>query len=101
MLASGYRFAAELESLLCNYTTSGTRPERIPYPSKDICCEPIVCVCVLVPLYGVQRDGSRLLHVLPQQHLAMGPIQVGHLDARCARICPVQLVMDPVDGQST
>jgi len=60
-----------------------------------------VCVCVgLLPLYGVQRDGSGLLHVLPQQHLAVRPVQVGHLDTGRPGVCPVQLVMDPVYGQA-
>lgn len=54
----------------------------------------------LVPFYGMQRDGSRFLHVLPEQHLAVRPVQVGHLNAGCPRVRPVQLVMDPVDGQS-
>lgn len=60
-----------------------------------------MCVFELVPLDGVQRDGSGLLHVLPQQHLTVRPVQVGHLDAGRPRVCPVQLVVDPVYGQST
>lgn len=60
-----------------------------------------VCVLVLVPLYRVQRDGSRLLHVLPQQHLAMRAVQICYLDAGRSWVCPVQFVMDPVYGQST
>lgn len=66
-----------------------------------ICSESyVLCVCVfgLVPLYGVQRDGSGLLHVLPQHHFAVRPVQVGHFDTGRPRVCPVQLVMDPVYG---
>lgn len=54
----------------------------------------------VVPFYGMQRDGSRFLHVLPEQHFAVRPVQVGHLNAGRPRVRPVQLVMDPVNGQS-
>lgn len=66
----------------------------------DARCVAPVCPVDLT-LYGVQRDGSGLLHVLPQQHLAVRPVQVGYLDTGRPRVCPVQLVMDPVYGQST
>lgn len=61
-----------------------------------------MCVCLpgLLPFDGVQRDGPGLLHVLPQQHLAVRPVQVGHLDAGRPRVRPVELVVDPVDGQA-
>lgn len=72
---------------------------------ENICCELYswcACVCwLLVPLYRMQRDGSRLLHVLPKQHLAMRAVQVCHLDAGRSRVCPVQFVMDPIYGQPT
>lgn len=32
------------------------------------------------PLHGVQGNGPGLLQVLPQQHLPVGPVQVGHLN---------------------
>lgn len=55
----------------------------------------------LIPFYGVQCNGSGFLHVLPQQHFAMRPVQVGHLDTGRPGVRPVQLIMDPVYGQST
>lgn len=76
-----------------------------PVGAIHICILDARCVSPVCPVdltfYGVQRNGSRLLHVLPQQHLAMCPMQIGHLYTGCPRVCPVQLVMDPVYGQST
>lgn len=43
----------------------------------------------LVPLYGVQCNGSGLLHVLPDQYFAVCPIQVCHLNTGRPRVCPV------------
>lgn len=63
------------------------------------------CVAPICPvdgaLHGVQRNCSWLLQVLPQKHLSMGAIQIGHFNPRCPRVCPIQLVMDPVNGKST
>ena len=56
-------------------------------------------MCVRVPLDGVQGDGAGLLHALPEEDLAVRPVQVGHLDAGRPGVGPVQLVVDPVDGQ--
>lgn len=68
-----------------------------------ICSElkTFACLLGLIPFNRVQRDGSGFLHVLPQQHLAVSPVQVGDLNTRCSRVCPVELVMDPVNGQPT
>ena len=81
--------------------TSVCEFETICSELYSLCVRMCVYAFGLVPLYGVQCNGSGLLHVLPQQHLAMRPIQVCHLDTRCPRIRPVQFVMDPVYGQST
>lgn len=82
----------------CNLCSAATQQLGHVQGGMRVC----VCVCVgLLPLYGVQRDGSRFLHVLPQQHLAVRPVQVGHLDTGRPRVRPVQLIVDPVDGQST
>lgn len=54
-----------------------------------------------LPFDWVESYGSWFLHVLPQEHLPVSAIYVGDLDARCARVCPVQLVMDPVNCQTT
>lgn len=59
-----------------------------------------LCASLLVPLDGVQCNGSGLLHVLPQQHLSVCSIQIGHFNSGRPRVCPVKLIMDPVDSQS-
>lgn len=58
-------------------------------------------VCpVHIPVRGVQGDGPRLVKVLPEEDLPGRPIEVGHLDAVGLRVCPVQLLADPVAGQA-
>lgn len=48
----------------------------------------------------VQHNGSRVGDATGQQCLAMGSIQLGHLDVFRGPIQPVQLVRHPVDGNT-
>ena len=55
----------------------------------------------LLPLDGVKGNSPGLFHALPQEDLAVCPVQIGNLDAWRPRVRPVQLVMNPVNGQTT
>lgn len=45
-------------------------------------------------------DGSRLLHILPDECAAHASVQLAHFNPAHSRIGPVQVVMDPIDGHS-
>ena len=55
---------------------------------------------IYLPFSRVGHNGSGFLQSFPDDNFAIGAIKVGHLNATGSRICPEELVMDPVHCQT-
>lgn len=56
--------------------------------------------CAHLPLCGVHSNGSGLAEVTVEKCPSPASICSGHWDGLVSRVCPVDVLMDPVNGQS-
>lgn len=56
--------------------------------------------CSHPPLCGIHSDGSGLTEVTVEKCPPPSPICSGHWDGLVSRVCPVDVLVDPVNGQS-
>lgn len=52
------------------------------------------------PVVRVHGDGPRLAQLAGDQHFPLPAVTTGHGDALVARVGPVNVLVDPVDGQA-
>lgn len=54
----------------------------------------------LLPFRWHKRNGSRLVQVLPEQHLAVLVVELSHLNTVGVGVCPVEFLPQPVHCQA-
>lgn len=67
---------------------------RVPVPPPSVPFKPFS------PVVRVHGDGSRLAQLRGDQHFPLPAVPAGDGDALVARVGPVNVLVDPVDGQA-
>lgn len=88
----------QLSSLRVYRQLLATMPQR-KHDTVVFLCSQTELISEL-PLGRVERQRPGTVQVLPDQHLAVLPVQLGHLDPVGASVSPVQVLAQPVHGHA-